>query len=266
MQKKFLGDPSRYVGITVRTGYDEVELRGKGFIYIGSDKATADSASSTKLEGVWTNDSVLTLAVIHELGHVFGIPHVEKKRSLMNSEWLELLTGPEAHSYVENLNLSEFTSFFLPRTTWKVCPSSMGLQKFVRADYFDLPAGKCIEFYLGALNQEIRIYTYDETGGERTYFGRVDSSEIVHTFSNLRGVVLVLTPNQSVFPTSSKTSGNRPLERLNGPSFVEGNGGGRLVLNDGKMRFVHLAVGPDYFEISGEWNQKYQPLVSFKRE
>lgn len=65
-----------FVGIAVRTHYDSRNMRGKGFIYISPDFGpNAFSRKSTK--PIWADGSYGNLhkILVHELGHVFGIPH-----------------------------------------------------------------------------------------------------------------------------------------------------------------------------------------------
>jgi hypothetical protein len=124
-----LVDPSKYVGVTVRTDYDTVNLRGKGFVYIASDFGphsymTADLRKYTLLPDAWKKEPLLFYAILHELGHVFGLPHTGS--GLMSEVFLEQLL---------NLNIYEaflkepVESFFFPNRYLDSCALLTGEQK-----------------------------------------------------------------------------------------------------------------------------------------
>ncbi|MEK2688424.1 hypothetical protein [Bdellovibrio sp. GT3] len=59
------------VALTVRTDYNLVTLKGRGFLYIAGDLNKPEW-----LEQVWKNESRLTTVIAHEVGHILGIPHL----------------------------------------------------------------------------------------------------------------------------------------------------------------------------------------------
>ncbi len=76
-EKVYLPEPDKTVGLTVRTEYDPVQLVGKGFIYISSDKLKDRKLGILNgVESPWRYDGLLYWILVHELGHVFGIPHI----------------------------------------------------------------------------------------------------------------------------------------------------------------------------------------------
>ena len=80
--------------MTVRTFYDRRSLRGKGFIYMTPDMGTAKRPKGIP-ENLWSSlDSrVLYSALVHELGHVFGLPDSGVGNSLMNYDYMERLVA-----------------------------------------------------------------------------------------------------------------------------------------------------------------------------
>ncbi len=70
-----------FAAVAVRTEYDEVNLRGKGFIYVAGDR-------DDRSRPAWSDDGKLERVFAHEMGHVFGLPHIAK--TLMDEG------GPEA--------------------------------------------------------------------------------------------------------------------------------------------------------------------------
>jgi hypothetical protein len=76
-QQAILGNPKRYVADTFQTSYDEVNMRGSGFIYLAPEKGPFMPDESGKAEHFWSEVDGIALHVVllHELGHIFGFPH-----------------------------------------------------------------------------------------------------------------------------------------------------------------------------------------------
>lgn len=70
-QKQRMGDLSKTIAVSVRTDYDSVNLKGKGFIYFNRNQQFPILP--------WTRvDGARALPIlIHEMGHIFGIQHDE---------------------------------------------------------------------------------------------------------------------------------------------------------------------------------------------
>ena len=84
LQRRYFGERLNSIaGVAVRTQYDEVNLVGKGFIYLTGDK--------TRENKPWANDRVLFRTLSHEMGHVFGLAH--RDGTIMDqsgpSTWME---------------------------------------------------------------------------------------------------------------------------------------------------------------------------------
>ena len=78
------GQPQQFVGITVRTEYDEGTRKGRGFVYIAPESGplrfegtdTIRYPWSLRDSPVWARGFGLFHKVLtHELGHVFGVAH-----------------------------------------------------------------------------------------------------------------------------------------------------------------------------------------------
>lgn len=76
-QLAVIGEANNYVALAIRTDYDRVNMRGRGFIYVAPDSGPLRPDSPRLAERPWQiNDGALLLHVLaHELGHVFGIQH-----------------------------------------------------------------------------------------------------------------------------------------------------------------------------------------------
>ncbi|MBI4404240.1 MAG: hypothetical protein HY537_08770 [Deltaproteobacteria bacterium] len=259
-QKKYLRDPPHYVGVAVRTHYDTVNLRGKGFVFIGSDKGANRFAPSTQAEGSWSKDIILYLAVLHELGHVFGIPHVGSRYSLMGAQILELFTSQMMAPYLESVAVdfrAEYP-FFIPGSDWKnMCMTS---DKWTR--FFKIREKRdCLWFHFDEAAEEISISAHSKGQSDLLSLGKLTSLELDFYSDFTSGVMMMLGPSQQVFPSPDKTSS--PWRTKAGPYFVSGKGGARMVLIDGTETLVHMAVAPDRFEISGELDGKHQIIVNW---
>jgi hypothetical protein len=95
--------PRDYVGLAVRTSYDTVNLKAKGFIYISPDVAGSSHMprNARFKQNVWSLDSgaFLQAVINHELGHIFGVQHKEPS-SVSSINYVNLMseTFPEMAS------------------------------------------------------------------------------------------------------------------------------------------------------------------------
>ncbi len=81
-----------YLGVSVRKEYDPKALRGRGFIFISSHDDIKKTFRSPDLYTTpWNHHQLLMLTIIHELDHVFGIPHMGS--SLMAEVFLDVITS-----------------------------------------------------------------------------------------------------------------------------------------------------------------------------
>ena len=90
-QMRHLEDPTRFVGVAVRTDYDRVTMKGKGFVYISPARGPLKFEGEKIASDPWGLESggLLYMAVLHELGHVFGLPHSSEENNLMNERIVE---------------------------------------------------------------------------------------------------------------------------------------------------------------------------------
>lgn len=95
-ERSFIGKPSEFVALTLRTEYNRESLRGKGFIYISPDKG-ADRFNTEDYHhpNPWSlrGGVLLELTLLHEIGHLFGIIHSDNfhSRNFMGRDYLEMM-------------------------------------------------------------------------------------------------------------------------------------------------------------------------------
>lgn len=88
-------DPKEHVAFTIRTDYDDVNLRGRGFLYVTPDNGPERYRGDEYQDGVWhaANGAYLVEMLEHEVGHVLGLSHFGHE--LMDEEFGEnLVTHP----------------------------------------------------------------------------------------------------------------------------------------------------------------------------
>ena len=113
-QKDYFGDRSQLIAAAVRTDYDEVNLKGRGFIYITPDSGRNSYKGERLRSNAWHfgNSGLLYRALIHELGHVFGLSHGGD--GLMSERYTEsLLRDTTPAKYAESFELPAFFHFEL---------------------------------------------------------------------------------------------------------------------------------------------------------
>ncbi len=88
-----------FVGLSVRTNYVPATLKGEGFIYIAPQSGPLRPQAPNLLPDFWQRDqqSRLYLTLLHETGHLFGLPHTSKI-VVMNEDlpyWAASSTAPD---------------------------------------------------------------------------------------------------------------------------------------------------------------------------
>lgn len=92
IEKANIVDTDRLVARAIRTDYDRVNLKGKGTLYFASDTGPHALKQNTYAHP-WEEAHVLLRAFAHELGHVFGVPHIRNNHEnvLMAEHYLDSL-------------------------------------------------------------------------------------------------------------------------------------------------------------------------------
>ena len=82
--------------ITVMTDYNESLQWGRGFIYVSPDQGPKVPVGSPVIERAWSrlDGALLKLTLLHELGHVFGLQHIQESDGLMGARTIEFMLNP----------------------------------------------------------------------------------------------------------------------------------------------------------------------------
>lgn len=132
-QKDYLKDPTQYAAVTVRTNYDEIALKAKGFVYVSPMKGPLSYASDRTVEDAWSLDkgNLLYLTVLHELGHVFGLQHMGTLGDLMSEGFVEsILLKQESTTKLPRAAYPDF--FSLKSDGRAICPAIIVLPTWQR--------------------------------------------------------------------------------------------------------------------------------------
>lgn len=94
-QAKLIGRPQNYLGVTLRTDYDRLNLHGRGFVYISPSAGKLKPDDDSIVDDVWRkgDGALLYGVVLHELGHVFGLTHSSAGFDLMNERFPETIVA-----------------------------------------------------------------------------------------------------------------------------------------------------------------------------
>ncbi len=210
-QKSYFEKPDLVIANTVRTEYDPVNLRGKGFIYVSPEKGPL-ALRYTTAEHRWSrnNGNVLTRILIHEMGHVFGLKHSDRIFAMFQ-EFPSLLIGVIEDSDLSPEQVSDIISsyplpnaFIPPEKMWgQTCDKSV-VDEFARFFDVDVPTNsQCVRVEIDrsddvSLNQ-MRILVSESTEGpyRKIYQGYGNANGREYEFNN----TLFVTPEQKVLDT-----------------------------------------------------------------
>ena len=148
-QETRLQKPQDFAALSVRTQYSEKDLRAQGFIYVSPARGRLAYKSEGFLQDIWSQDQSenLYLTLVHELGHVFGLPHLGSYGELMSEGYIESLITQtllrdesSKTSSLKNLNF-----FSLVKVSPTICPDPVLLKEWQK--FFNLgDKDRCVQF------------------------------------------------------------------------------------------------------------------------
>ncbi|MGE0174073.1 MAG: hypothetical protein AB7T49_14850 [Oligoflexales bacterium] len=245
-------EPKDFVGLTIRTSYDEVTLRGKGFIYITPE----GKSNPLRIPGVQMKDTfwsesengALHKMLVHEMGHVFGVPHIVDTMDwhpVMGAQFPEalinrdgLVRGGDLLHYIDGL----FTN---RRGTEDGSPALLlyhefgyypDIDKTIRKFFGSSEDAFSITFYK-ANRATLNVYDKDETP-----IGVIRLEEKIQTEGEPI-VQIVLNANQKVYDLRDPAEQFIPVR---GPSLLIEHGAGVYEnLRTGEKHPIFVKIHPD---------------------
>jgi hypothetical protein len=259
-QRELIPDLRSHLGLTVRTKYDEAQLKGSGFIYLASDQgANSYRGGPEMIERPWQYEFFLYAAIVHELGHVFGIPHIgEPYVSLMSEQFLETMLNKSFAETLKEIKVSGYPPLpylFFPSNYFVHC-SSAGFSPNVMS-YFSLPAGtRCLHFGIDGDNKQIYVSASATPTSYAMIVGRFAQLDLEAEASI--ACTLYLTERQNVFPLSTQ-----PFNVISGPLFIRKKGSATYFPLSGAPRVMHIDLNPrSSFSFVGLNNNRLETILS----
>lgn len=198
-----IGDPTKYLALSRRTSYDQKLLRGKGFFYFSADSGPLKFSGNHIIENPWgiKNGIFLFLALNHELGHLFGVPHSQtfSMHDLMSKGFLSYALSKQYHNRVANQYrlLKNFPSHFDVSERAFVQTACYPIQ-FPQKLYhfFNIRSDKkCLHLYVK--NNKLTLLSGDN---EYDFNQKIKVINMKKTnVENLSSVYLFVTGDQSLF-------------------------------------------------------------------
>tara|TARA_B110001454_G_scaffold158569_1_gene147886 strand:+ start:22010 stop:23209 length:1200 start_codon:yes stop_codon:yes gene_type:complete len=117
-QLQNLSGIDKKIAMAVRTDYDRVHLRGKGFIYLAPERGPLALDPELMWPKTWSEFDGWTtqLTVVHELGHVFGLSHSDRI-PLMRDSYVRFVT---TNNFWQHYTLDKVRSDFYLADLFKV--------------------------------------------------------------------------------------------------------------------------------------------------
>ncbi|HPI39930.1 MAG TPA: hypothetical protein PLJ21_03950 [Pseudobdellovibrionaceae bacterium] len=238
----YLVKPRSYVGITVRTDYSPINLRGKGFIFISSDKGDHSFDNPGHLiERPWQHKKLLTYALIHELGHVFGLPHTGG--GIMSEVFMDQLLHKKMSSYYLD---NPIISFMRPPRSMSVCRKNGEFNHL----FFQVSSNTaCIQLEESEEAGGWKISSLEAAGATPQWIGQVKALKLGQQIVSSKPAILIhLTTEQTVFSAMERLLNSFMI----GPVITNFNTNG-IYTSVGSHRpiSVKLDIQPESFVITG---------------
>jgi hypothetical protein len=214
-------------------------------LFIASDIGKNSYKSDADLiDRPWSIDQLLYVVLLHEIGHVFGVPHVGSEYSLMSQQGPGYFITKNVANAFKNVSMDKLTSkmntFFFPPQTYNSCliqGYSPTIQ--VTKDFFELPANAtCLGYDINESTKAITIsYGTDQNSG-LTPVGTI--SNLTYRGSIDLAVMVKVNPAQTVLTLDSNLD---HTSFLVGPFFMSADAtGGVFHAKDGTDKSVFLKL------------------------
>lgn len=273
-QKAFIAtNHSDSVAAAIRTHYDQISLRGQGFIFIEGDKN-----KKSWVQNPWSESSRLTAVIAHELGHVFGVPHIQGDyASVTNQTPIPLALNLMSENLPQAAVL-EATSVGFQMSTG-IIPILSSMKNFdscnlsvESAKWLNMGAEvKCLKFVLQDLNlpSDTFFYIYGiDTKGNTTLIGSLKKDGLTNPLINSKFDIitqLYITPEQNVFTFFDETESFR--SNLPGGTQLYATLNMHYVSNspNSKPKPVIINMSPNQLSVMGISGQSFISIFNTSR-
>lgn len=246
----FLKKPEKYIGISVRTNYDRKNLKGKGFVYVSSDIGPKAYENNGQLVAkAWSKPKLLLFTLIHEIGHVIGIPHMGN--GIMGQNFLNQLLNK---FLVDSFTRLPTESFIRPDNQFQVCEISRRVKTFV----FGLtPTEDCLDVVLNEKNNTYKLYAMEQEQRTREIGEILNLKVEISDIKSLPISTLYLDQAQQIFNTNETLFRNFMF----GPLLQDQGFKAVLLLKDGGIPYkVYIRVRPNSFALYGTYKKATIPF------
>lgn len=244
-EKIYIAEPEKTVGLTVRADYDKKNLKGTGFIYIASDSGKDKRMGITNgIEKPWQYEGLLFWIVVHELGHVFGIPHIPTfpasgVTGIMAQNFADILLSKDYFDKYVLVPEKITSDFWTGGQYWQNCGLKDEAWKWLGA------SGICV------LTQAMSPDTYQVFArsyhGVPIFIGKI--SDIKLEAKRMEPTVMVqLTEEQTLFSLLK-------VPFLTAIGFTRTDYSG-IFSNEGKQKSVHFEISEKGLKLYGMENDK----------
>lgn len=194
-EREWLQDPTAYIGVSIRKDYDEIQMKGRGIVFISSDRGAHVYRNLGQLVSTaWSKPKLLQYALTHEIGHIMGISHWGM--GLMSETFLTSLLNSSGWTFFAGRPILSFTQ---PLSTAEVCNPDMS-DSFV-GEFFGLANEKCLRFERnGGSNTDWNAFARAQKESELIPAGQLKITSSLELGLSLKPVIFVYLPDsQTVF-------------------------------------------------------------------
>jgi hypothetical protein len=252
-QKTFLVDARKYIGIAIRTDYDTLQMRGKGFIYISSDFGVNMYQNPTGAlikQNAWQQKNLLQYALLHEIGHTFGLPHAGG--GLMAQTFLEQILNQKIAGIFSS---QEIESYLSPNSSLESCDNL----DLAAKQFFGVASNtRCIRLEIAPNGG----YSIKSTVDQKSYSVVGSLKAVMPNVYDLRSkpvVVLNLTEDQKVFTQAQ--AGYRNF--INGPATVDLGANTSFIPVSGAPKSLYARISPTSFALFGSAGTITKPVFLY---
>jgi hypothetical protein len=254
----YLEKPEKFLGVTIRKEY--FQLKGTGVVFISGDigEHSYVTSSPQTVTQAWRYPKLLKYVILHEIGHIFGVPHTGS--GLMSEVFLDqLLIKKIAALYVRE----PIMPFIQPVLNAEICDKSIfpeGSQDFI-AEYFKLDTSTdCIKLQISESKKDFEIFSKKKIETESFWkkigVVNINFSEI-SDFSLKPAVMLQLPADQNIYE-------NFGVPFKIGPIFQNFKTDGHMTLGSSMKPYpLQIDLSSDSLVLFGIHNNKVRQVFKF---